>query len=129
MIVPVPVGPEMRLPLGSVTKVKFPINNRSPTDGEINELRPVSVKMVLPFWSNETWPAPVMFSVTLFVGSERFVKVPDWPGLVRIKPPLGRLITPRSAGDRNLNVKGADAGKNERLVYRARRSATTSVSA
>ena len=56
-------------------------------------------------------------------------------GKVIVSPPSVKNVAyvsldhPRFAGDRNLNVKGADAGKNERLVYRVRRSATTSVSA
>lgn len=64
------------MPLESNTRVKSPINNRSPTDGEKAIPRPVPLKIAFPFASNETCAEPVKFRVTLFVGSDRFVKVP-----------------------------------------------------
>ena len=50
--------------------------------------------MVSPFASNEKCSEPVRFNATLFVGSDRFVKVTYWSGAVKIRPPFGRTIVP-----------------------------------
>jgi hypothetical protein len=64
----------------------------------------VTTFTVLPFCV-DTWNEPVIFSVTDFDGSERFVNVAFVPGEVKISRPPGRLITPAFPANENSTSK------------------------
>jgi len=72
--------------------VNFPIASTTPANGSVNRFRPVAVVTTVPFSVVVWWNEPVIFRLTCFVGSSRFITVPFSYGEVKIKRPPGISI-------------------------------------